>query len=91
MASLATERSCTSLSELFELSLAMLLAAMLATPGYPVNAPNAHGDTALMFACALGDVELVEALLAKGADPLARAASGVWEGLDARAVADPLR
>ena len=64
------------------------VAAMLATPGYPVNAPNAHGDTALMFACALGDVELVEALLAKGADPLARASSGVWEGLDARAVAE---
>ena len=26
--------------------------------------------------------------MAKGADPLARASSGVWEGLDARAVAE---
>ena len=55
-------------------------------PGCLVDARNAYGDTALMYACSEGDLELVKLLLEGGADPNLNAWSGAWEGLSTMAI-----
>ena len=42
--------------------------ALLEDPRTQVNAPNAQGETALMFACLHGELKVVQALVAKGAE-----------------------
>ena len=77
---------CTPLQRAVILKRTDHVVALLKVPGCLVDARNVCGDTALMYACQAGELELAKLLLESGADPNLTPSSGEWEGLTVMAI-----
>ena len=71
------KRTCKSATDkLYRKRLLMLLPLIQETHNPNTPTPETKGNTALHYACAIGDLELVSALLKRGANPRLRTHKG---------------